>query len=1209
MCNVLLERPKTFVLFLFVWTSVLLITPVSAQSVYGSIFGTVSDKTGRVIANATVTVTDENKGTVITATTNEAGDYSVPHLVPDVYDLKVAAKDFKSFETRGVKVQADTAPRIDAILEIGAITQTIEVNAETQPEMKTDRADVSTIFDQQQLSSLPIVDQNFTNLQLLMPGAQPLGFSIASSENPQGSKQIQIDGQSFGGTAFELDGTDNEDPILGLIVINPTLDSVTETKITTQNFDAELGKAVSAVISTQTKSGTNQFHGNVYDFRTSNANRARDPFTQPPGPNAIPAGLENRFGGSIGGPVVRNKLFFFFNYEALRQRVGTANTDTVPTPQLVNTCLGKEVGPMGIPGCDFSDYATQLLGSPSSQLIFDNTSDQSAATVAAFGKNVIPASLVSPQAKALLTLLAPYAPNTGGGSVTNNYAAGGTGVFNSNQWTARGDYTLNEKAHAFVRFSRFWDLLSGKVMFGAAGGPGFGIGGYGGNSKGANDSLASGMDIAINPKLLTDFRLGYYRYNIVTSKYDQGVDFANQLGIPGINTGSSFTSGAPGFVMSFPFTTTTKSFIGGGLGVNNCNCPLTEREDQFQLVNNWTKIVGNHAFKFGADLRYARNLRVPSDSDRAGQLNFLTGPTSNAGTNGLGWASFVLGDVGSFDRFVSTSTNAKEFQKRTFFYGQDSWRATPKLTLNLGLRWDLFFPEVVNGAGNGSLMNITTGYLQVAGLGGIPSNMGWTYSKAKQFAPRIGIAYQLNEKTVLRAGYGRSFDTGIFGSVFGGTVTQDLPVLTQQIVSEPGITGTAFNLSAGPPAPTPIAVPPNGLLPNPGSLVQSFSRPNPLKFPTIDAWNLSVQRAITSTLSLTAAYVGTKGTHTVGDNDAGTLNPNEAALILPGAYSVNGQTLHYDPAAAGDTINPDGGVSNPWFLQRYYGAKLAACSDPSYATPAEPFIQPGMCGWVNPIVSRADGQNSEFDALQVTLEQRFSKGLAFNLNYNWNSAFDENATYYTWNQSVTHMRDSNVRDQQLILYGSYDLPFGRGRQYAPGVNRVIDLLIGGYQLSGFMNWSGGLPFTLNYSNFGTDADPETCAQNTGPTSAPCLPNAHGHMSTKLTAFDPVSHTRSFWTPQPTSGGIFSFPGLDVIGNAGQNTYRGPAFFNTDLALTKAFTIHEDVVVKFRMDAFNVFNHINAGNPNNDDIFGKGVISSEAPGAAPRQLEFGLKLQF
>jgi hypothetical protein len=207
------------------------------------------------------------------------------------------------------------------------------------------------------------------------------------------------------------------------------------------------------------------------------------------------------------------------------------------------------------------------------------------------------------------------------------------------------------------------------------------------------------------------------------------------------------------------------------------------------------------------------------------------------------------------------------------------------------------------------------------------------------------------------------------------------------------------------------------------------------------------------------------------------------------------------------------------------------------------------------------------------------------------------------------MRDSNVRDQQLILYGSYDLPFGRGRQHAPGVNRIIDMIIGGYQLSGVMNWAGGLPFTLRYSNFGTDANPETCTQNTGPTSAPCLPNAHGHMSTKLTAFDPVSHTRTFWTPQPTSGGIFSFPGLDVIGNAGQNTYRGPAFFNTDLALTKAFTIHENVVVKFRMDAFNVFNHINAGNPNNDDIFGKGVISSEAPGAAPRQLEFGLKLQF
>src|SRR5215472_14415418 len=299
------------VLELFACASSLLVVTASAQSVYGSIFGTVTDKTGAVIPNATLTVTDPAKGTAVTATSNASGDYSVPHLIPGVYDLKVVAKGFKPFETKGISVMADTAPRIDPTLDVGSDTgTTVTVSADAVPLLKTEKADVATVFDTQQVASLPVGDQNFTNLQLLLPGAQLLGWSHAADENPQASQQIQVNGQAFGGTAFELDGTDNQDPILGIIVINPPMDAVTETKITTQNYDAELGKAVSAVVTAQTRSGSNQFHGSAYDFRTGNANLARDPYTQAPGPNAMPPGLKNRFGGSIGGPVVRNRGFF-----------------------------------------------------------------------------------------------------------------------------------------------------------------------------------------------------------------------------------------------------------------------------------------------------------------------------------------------------------------------------------------------------------------------------------------------------------------------------------------------------------------------------------------------------------------------------------------------------------------------------------------------------------------------------------------------------------------------------------------------------------------------------------------------------------------------------------------------------------------------------------------------------------------------------------
>src|SRR5579875_1561101 len=232
-----------------------------AQAVYGSIYGTVTDPSGAVVPNATITVIDVAKNTSITVKSNESGGYVAEHLIPDVYNVKVEASGFQTFEADGVQVAADTSPKIDAPLKAGSTSTTVTVSANTIPELKTDRADVSTEFTTKEVEDLPIPDRNFTNMQLLLPGAQSLNWSHASDENPQASKQIQVDGQAFGGVAYQLDGTDNQDPILGIIVVNPALDAISETKITTQNFDAEFGKAVSSFISVQTKSGSNQFHG------------------------------------------------------------------------------------------------------------------------------------------------------------------------------------------------------------------------------------------------------------------------------------------------------------------------------------------------------------------------------------------------------------------------------------------------------------------------------------------------------------------------------------------------------------------------------------------------------------------------------------------------------------------------------------------------------------------------------------------------------------------------------------------------------------------------------------------------------------------------------------------------------------------------------------------------------------------------------------
>jgi len=397
--------------------------------------------------------------------------------------------------------------------------------------------------------------------------------------------------------------------------------------------------------------------------------------------------------------------------------------------------------------------------------------------------NVIPNQYLSSQALYLLKLIPlPNSPGTQDGTA-NNYNAGGTGATNQNQFDVRVDYELRQSVHTFGRYSYFDNKNSASTIFGAAGGQGFSssTNDFGGSATGRNQSAVTGMDIGLNPKLLTDFRLGYLRYHVSTEKYDGTQDLATMAGIPGLNLGTAFTAGAPGFFMNNTSGTSGDglSSFGSSLQVNACNCHLLETEDQYQVVNNWTKIIGNHNIRFGADLRYARNLRVPSDSNRAGEITFSATDTreyvaEHAG--GLGLASFLLGDVTNFARYVSTSVNAKESQKIAFTYVQDNWRVTPRLTLNLGVRWEVYFPETVNGAGQGGFADLATGSIRVAGAG--PFNTAMNVDKDfKNIAPRVGVTYQLDPRTVLRMGYGRSFDIGVFGTNFGHVVTQNLPVL------------------------------------------------------------------------------------------------------------------------------------------------------------------------------------------------------------------------------------------------------------------------------------------------------------------------------------------------------------------------------------------------------------------------------------------------
>src|SRR5437899_7524923 len=526
------------------------------QAVYGSIIGTVTDPQGNTVAGGKVTVTSITKGTSQETTTNDSGNYSVTHLIPDTYKVKVEAPGFKTHDVASVQVSADAAARVDAQLQVGAVTQTVEVTGEV-PQLKTDRADVSIQFNEKYVSELPLLNRNFTNLQLLSPGTQKLvGWSHAATENPQGAQQIFVNGQHFSGTAFELDGTDNQDPILGIIVVNPNLDAVQESKISQGNFDAEFGKAVAGIVTIQTKSGTNDFHGTGFYYWRGDGQQACDPFSQcKPDPvtgRLIPSSRWQQFGGTFGGPILKDKLFFFGDYQGTRQSVGTTNTLTIPTQRVLQTCIAPGDG-SGF--CQLDQYAPFFgngkAGDPST-FLYDRTT--SAATdgsgrsqfLGPGGQpNWIPLPRISPVAQSILKLYQQLTPSNT--QVTNNFVASGSGPFSQNSFDTRVDYTASSTVNVFGRFSLARFSLSGGGSLGTLGGVGLGQLGLAGSSVTHNYSLATGFTKTFSSSLLTDFRFGWFKYNPTTHKPDEGKTPAKDVGIPNVNFGDVFTSGWPSF--------------------------------------------------------------------------------------------------------------------------------------------------------------------------------------------------------------------------------------------------------------------------------------------------------------------------------------------------------------------------------------------------------------------------------------------------------------------------------------------------------------------------------------------------------------------------------------------------------------------------------------------------------------------------------------
>jgi hypothetical protein len=1172
---------------LFVVVGLLQIKSMQGQAIYGSIYGSVLDTSGAVVANATIEVKSTQKGTTFQAQTTAVGQYRVDHLVPDTYSVTVTAAGFKTYTVSGLQVNAGDTPKVDVSLEVGSVDQSVTVAATAEELLKTEHQDVSLSIQQETIQELPIVGQSMSSIVLLSPGAySALGQGGVQAMNPAGGGEYAINGQPVGGASFTLDGTDNTGQTLGYIVVNPSPNTIQEAKVITTSFVAETGKVLGAEIAMQTRSGSNTFHGLVADLRQSSANLARNPYNAAQSaPNKIAPALYNQPEFNIGGPILKNRLFFFFDYFGMRQRQGGSVTTTLPTAHLEKTCLGTETTSTGTLGCDFGEYLT-LLG-PSLGTIYQSNGTP-------YPNNIIPASQLSPQALALLKMLpAPTLSN----SVYNNFSANTSGAVNTDQYTARVDDQLSSKMHAFGRWTYYRNDLIGHPVFGAAGGPsGVSEAGHG---TGRTHSVSLGVDDALSDRLLMDFRVGYYEDHITDDMANPNVNLGTILGIPGLNgMGYPLSDGSPVFNVA---TTAGSGGIGSTQFGGSPSTPVRQREDQFQITNNWTRIMGSHTLKVGADLRYGRENRQESFDSRTGNMTFSAGPTSLNGVGGLGVASFMLGNVSSFIRDVAQVLSPKEGQWRTFYYAQDTWRPTPKLTINLGMRWETYFPEKVDAKGHGALLNLDTGMLQVAGYGPYGMTMGQT-TAFTDFGPRLGFSYQLDSKTVLRAGYGRSYAQANYGSIFSQVPVENPPVYGTQNLVAASQTDTVFTLAQGP-TPFPVTtVPSSGVMPVPTGVTPIARRGPQLTVPSVDSWNVSIQRALTSTLTLTAAYVGNKGTHTYVGNWMYTF-PNSPQAILPGSLSSTGNTLYYDPSVASG-VDANGHTSQLALLRPLYK----------------------KFGWSQDVYYYSMAGDTHYNALQLTVQKQYSHGLLITGNYSYQKARNYDSANFSVDKKVTYGPTDMNFDQVATIFGFYKVPFGRDGDYFKGVSRWVNALIGGYQLTPSINLSSGQHFSISYTNCSSRL-PQIGGIRGENAAQPCYPNQSGSFPMKLGPMNYATHSRSYFTPVAmmipgvnTTSGVFSMPALDTIGNVKRNAFTSPHTWNVDLAATKTVSFRENISAQFRVNAFNAFNHINAGPPTPfypqfglsasiDNPYIGGQIFNAALGTTPRQLNFAVKVQF
>lgn len=1088
---------------------------ISAQTGQGEITGLIRDQSGAEVSDAEISIIEIRTGQKATATA-QAGIFTVTKLKPGLYSIAVTATGFKRFVREGIALATGERVRVDITLVPGEITDSITINADASL-LRSESSSLGQVVEQRKIVSLPLNGRSFIQLVALAPG-------IAA---PPGSSFPRLSGGRPRVNEFLFDGVSVLQPEPGQVAFFPIIDSIQEFKVETNNPSAEFGRFNGGVINLTTKSGTNEFHGSAFEFFRNEALNARNLFAPATAVNPNkPLFRRNQFGGVIGGPIRKNRSFFFADYQGTRQLIGRVRISTVPT-------LLQRQG-----------IFTEAVGGALPR-IFDPATTESlpggAFTRRQFANNTIPASRIDPVAKLLLER---YPLPTSGGTA-NNYRRIGNERQEQNQFDIRLDHRLSERDQMFARFSRAADFSnpvtplpdgSGNLTSGAIG-----------QTDTIGQSLAANHLHTFNNRMINEIRFGYTRRSVDRSGLTLDAPPSQSLKLPGIPTNAAFQNSLPVFVID---------------GFQQLGSPANTnsdfRTDVTQIFDSLSLQRGRHSIKAGFDMRWQR-LDVIQPPAPTGQFRFSTLYTNLPGmaSTGNSLASFLLGQVQNF----SIDLQQQKLRPRAMiqeYFIQDDWKTTERLTINAGLRYTLNFPST-EADDQGAIFNLQTQKLEYPGRNGFPRSA--RELQKLNFGPRVGLAYRFAERVVVRAGYGVVWQEQA-GITTPFTIPQFpfLQTVTQRNLDN---INPAFLLSTGP------NVAPVHPTPDAGLGQGVFSVDRKLGSGYAQQWNLAIQRELTHDLVFEIAYAGNKGTHI-------------------GIPDVNINQLTVEQLKLGATLLER--VPNPFYGEIPRSSSLGDPMIPR-AQLLKPFPRFNAVSFY-----RNNVGNTNYQSLQMKLEQRLSRGLSYLIGYTRSKLIDDassvfDATILTGPVANFPVADSfNRRLERDVSTGDIPNVFVASFTYQLPVRNVgrMKKFVEGWELAGLIASQSGMPLAVTQAtNFNAFAGFGTQRPNI--VGNPSLPE-----SERTTA-------------QYFNTSAFAIARQFSIGSSSRNPVRGPAYRNFDLAIIKRTPIRETLNLEFRGEIFNLTNTPPLVSPN--AVLGNPGFGSITSAGDPRVVQMALKLNF